>query len=75
MRKPAVQVRNDMKDEVAQRLAAGESLRSIARSIGCCYQTLQYWREKWGLPKLKPTKFYGEEHPIWKGGVSIDKQG
>jgi hypothetical protein len=75
MRKPAVQVRNDMKDEVARRLSDGESLRSIARSIGCCYQTLQYWREKWGLPKLKPTQFYGKDHPNWKGGVSIDRQG
>lgn len=75
MRKPSVQVSNEMRTEVAQRLASGESLRSIARSIGCCYQTLQYWREKWGLPKLKPTQLHGADHPNWKGGLSIDPQG
>lgn len=70
-----MRVSDSLRPMIEERLAAGESLRSIAKSIGCCYQTLQYWRDKWGLPKLKPTQHYGSDHPNWRGGSSIDKWG
>jgi hypothetical protein len=75
MRKKAVRVSDTLRATVESRMSNGESLRSVARSIGCCYQTLQYWRDKWGLPKLKPAQAYGADHPNWRGGVTYDRYG
>lgn len=65
----------ETKKQIESRLQSGESLRSIAKSIGVCYQNIQYWRERWGLPKLKQNQLSGPEHPNWKGGNSVDKWG
>jgi len=65
----------EWREDIEKRLAAGESQRSIARSYGVCYQSVQYWREKWDLPKLKPAQQYGADHPNWKGGTSFDRYG
>jgi len=75
MRKRRVRVPIEDKEKIEARLAAGESLRSVARSYDICFQSLQYWRRQWGLPALKICRTKGEDHPNWKGGVSIDKWG
>jgi len=63
------------REEIERRLADGESLRAISRDKGVCYQTIQYWRDKWGLPKLKPVQSTGADHANWRGGISVDRQG
>lgn len=68
-------VQQEWRADIEQRLTGGESLRSIARLYGVCYQSLQYWREKWDLPKLKPAQKSGADHPNWRGGVVQDRYG
>ena len=68
-------VTTDMKADIEQRLANGESLRSIARSLGVSYQTLQYHRRNWGGELLREARTSGEEHASWRGGEYIDRWG
>ena len=63
------------KDQIEQRLLNGESLRSIAKSLNTTYQSLQYHRELWGCTKLKPSLRKGPNHPNWRGGVSVARDG
>lgn len=61
--------------DVESRLAAGESLRAIAKTLGVTYQTLQYHRRKAGLALMRPGRASGEAHASWKGGAFIDRWG
>jgi len=70
-----MKVKQEWKDDIEARLNSGESLRNIAKSYGVTYQSLQYWRGIWGCVPLRPCDVRGKDHPNWKGGVSIDKQG
>jgi hypothetical protein len=55
--------------EAEKRIQAGEGLRKVAKDYNRCYQSLQYWRERFGFPKLKPSgRVFGKNHPNWKGG-------
>jgi hypothetical protein len=63
------------REEVETRLAAKESLRSIARSLGVTYQTLQYHRRRWGCAPLRAGSTSGEGHASWRGGSYIDRWG
>jgi hypothetical protein len=65
----------DKKGEIETRLNNGESLRSIAKSLSVTYQSLQYWRRFWDCPPLKIAKKRGVNHPSWRGGITVDKQG
>lgn len=75
MRKKRVSVPIEKLPEIEKRLKKGESLRSIATSLGTTYQALQYQRSKHGYAKLRASDVRGPDHPNWKGGVSIDKWG
>lgn len=75
MRKSRVRVPIEDKELIEERLALGESLRSVARSYDVCFQSLQYWRKRWGCEPLKVCRTKGASHPNWKGGVSIDRYG
>ena len=72
--KPNV-VDQSWKDDIEARLKDGESLRNIANTYGVTYQTLQYWRGVWGCVPLRPCDISGPNHPNWRGGNSIDKDG
>ena len=63
------------RDDIETRLAAGESLRSIARTAGVTYQTLQYHRRRWGAALLRPARGSGEDHASWRGGRFVDRFG
>lgn len=75
MRKKRVSVPIEKLPEIEERLKNGESLRSIATSLGTTYQALQYQRSRHGYAKLRASDVRGEAHPNWKGGISIDKWG
>lgn len=68
-------VKDSDKNKIETRLANGESLRSIAKSYGVTYQTLQTHRRKWGLPLLRKARTSGENHASWRGGEYIDRWG
>ena len=63
------------KNEIEDRLLAGESLRSIAKLLGVTYQTLQYHRRQWGCPLLRKGRTSGKDHASWTGGEFIDRWG
>jgi len=63
------------KQAVETRLAAGESLRSVAVSLGVTYQTLQYHRRIWGGKPLRQARSSGAAHASWRGGFFIDRWG
>lgn len=63
------------KQTVENRLAAGESLRSIAVSLGVSYQLLQYHRRLWGGKLLRAAHTSGRDHASWNGGSWIDRYG
>jgi hypothetical protein len=46
------------KDELESRLQAGESLRSIAKSLGMTHQNLCWHRDHWGMPRLREGRHY-----------------
>lgn len=46
------------REELDARLAAGESLRSIARSLGMSHQNLCWHRDHWGMPRLREGRHY-----------------
>jgi len=63
------------KNIIESRLQAGESLRTIAKSLGVTYQALQYHRRNWGCIPLKKCTVSGKEHASWTGGEYIDRWG
>ena len=63
------------REAVERRLQTGESLRSIAGSLGITYQTLQYHRRNWGCEPLRPARTSGSTHNSWHGGFFIDRWG
>lgn len=63
------------KADIDIRLGKGESLRSIAKSYGVSYQTLQYHRRIWGDEQLRPAHTSGQQHASWRGGTFVDQWG
>jgi hypothetical protein len=63
------------KNEIEKRLSGGESLRSVARTIGITYQGLQYHRRIWGAKILRPARTSGPGHASWGNGEYIDRWG
>lgn len=63
------------KDDIEFRLANGESLRSVAQTLGITHQALQYHRRKWGGKPLRSRGAVGTSHHSWAGGEYIDRWG
>src|SRR6185436_7772484 len=61
--------------QVESRLAKGQSLRSIAKSLWVTYQTLQYHRRRTGAPPLRMARTAGSGHASWRGGAYTDRYG
>jgi hypothetical protein len=49
------------REELEARLANGESLRQIARSIGITHQALSWHRDHWGLPHLRSAHHFSRK--------------
>ena len=65
----------NQKDEIERRISGGERVKAVAQSFGISYQLLQYYRAGWGGAPAAAYLRKGADHPLWKGGVSIDRQG
>lgn len=63
---------NITKDEVERRLNDGETLRSIAASIGISHQALSERRRRWGCRRLRKKPTY---RPRRSDGTFIDRWG
>lgn len=63
---------NITKEEVERRLDSGETLRSIARSIGVSHQALSEKRRRWGCRRLRKKPQY---RPRRTDGTFVDQWG
>jgi hypothetical protein len=63
------------KPAILERLAAGQTRRSIAVAYGVTHQTLAYHLRRWGVPPVRVNAVNGEQHASWRGGSFVDRWG
>lgn len=61
--------------ELREMVANGIHLSEIARRIGTSKRHVREYAEKHGIPRPAYVPLSGENHPSWKGGTTIDKDG